>query len=127
MTFKLDENLGARVAALFRTAGHDAETVLDEHLGGADDRQVFDSACREGRCLVTLDLDFSDVLRFPPHRSAGIAVIRVPKHCSHRLLEQLVGSLLRALDVESIDSRLWIVEPGRLRVHERTGPEEDAG
>jgi hypothetical protein len=32
--------------------------------------------------LVTLDLDFADVTRFPPHLCDGIAVIRVPSKLS---------------------------------------------
>jgi hypothetical protein len=45
MRFKLDENLGRRCQGLFRAAGHDAQTVLEESLSGATDRQIYD-ACR---------------------------------------------------------------------------------
>src|SRR5260370_26797629 len=36
----------------------------------------------ENRCLVSLDLDFADVVRFPPHRTSGIAVLRLPHGAS---------------------------------------------
>jgi predicted nuclease of predicted toxin-antitoxin system len=121
MKWKLDENFGSRAVHLLRVAGHDAETVLQEGLGGATDQKLFEECIREDRCLLTLDIDFGDVLRFPPHRTAGIAVLRLPKNPSLPLLENLVTALLRFLDSEPIRGRLWIVEPGRVRVHDETG------
>ena len=37
MRFKLDENMPAEAAGLLRDNGHDAHSVHDEGLGGADD------------------------------------------------------------------------------------------
>ncbi len=37
MKWKLDENFGSRTAHLFLRAGYDAETVLQEQLGGSSD------------------------------------------------------------------------------------------
>ncbi len=71
MRFKLDENLGSRCLGLLREAGHDVETVDSEGLSGADDRKIYDVCGVEQRCLLTLDLDFADVLRFPPHATEG--------------------------------------------------------
>ena len=40
MKFKVDENLPVEVASMLRHAGHDAVTVLEQHLGGNDDAQL---------------------------------------------------------------------------------------
>lgn len=101
-------------------AGHDITTVFEEGLSGADDEIIFETCLRENRCMVSLDLDFSDVLRFPPHKCAGIAVLRLPGGASLRLLERFVSDLLSMLAAEPITGRLWIVEAGRIRVHENT-------
>jgi predicted nuclease of predicted toxin-antitoxin system len=61
---KLDENLGSAVAQILVEAGHDVSTVVLENLSGAVDRTVIDACQREGRCLVTLDLDFGNPLLF---------------------------------------------------------------
>jgi predicted nuclease of predicted toxin-antitoxin system len=121
--FKLDENFGSRAARLLISEGHDAHTVLEERLSGAIDQTIFEVCIQEGRCLLTLDLDFTDVTRFPPHLGAGIAVLRIPQNPSIQMIEFLVKSMLRLLETESITGRLWIVEPSRIRIHERTSTE----
>jgi predicted nuclease of predicted toxin-antitoxin system len=86
------------------------------------DEKIFEACIQEQRCLLTLDLDFSDVLRFPPHKSAGIAVFRPPKGVSRRFLEAMVSSFLAITANEPIVGRLWIIESNRIRVHEKTDP-----
>jgi hypothetical protein len=54
----------------------------------------------------------------------GIAVLRPPPRISSALLLTLVRTLVSALTKETLDGRLWIVEAGRVRIHE---PSEDSG
>jgi predicted nuclease of predicted toxin-antitoxin system len=121
--FKLDENLGIRTQNIFRAAGHDASTVDGQQLCGCTDDRLFEVCRTEGRCLVTLDLDFGDVTRFPPERAAGVAVLRLPRNPSLPVLESLVDSFLRSLETTQLVGRLWIVEPGRIRIHQTEEPE----
>ena len=118
MRSKLDENFGTRTQHVFRGAGHDVATVREEELQGSTDLQIYGVCCSENRCLVTLDLDFADVIRFPPEQTAGIAVIRVPQNPSLSLLEQLIRQFLAALIQTPIDHQLWIIEIGSLRLHQ---------
>lgn len=118
MKFKLDENFGTRTQELFRSLGHDVETVRSQNLQGCSDQHLFEVCCSENRCLVTLDLDFADVVRFPPSRSSGIVVIRVPHNPSLALLEQMARQFLGAAEQFTIEKRLLIVEVGRIRIHE---------
>ena len=118
MRFKLDENFGSRTQHLFQAYGHDVQTVRMQGLQGSSDTHLFDICRVEQRCLVTLDLDFADVLRFPPSLTNGIIVIRLPRNPSLALLEQLVRQFLQTLTHMPIERSLWIVEPSRIRVHE---------
>lgn len=86
---------------MLRLAGHDVETVFQEHLSGARDEIIFEACVRESRCLLTLDLDFADVTRYPPHTSAGLAVLRLPRGATLRTLEQFVRSLVLMLQTET--------------------------
>ena len=123
MKFKLDENFGTRTLEVFRSHGHDAQTVVGEGLQGCVDQRLYDICCAGHRCLVTLDLDFADVTRFPPASANGIVVIRIPRNPSPMLLEQLVRQFLDYLTKVTVDKNLWIVETGRIRIHE-SGVEE---
>jgi predicted nuclease of predicted toxin-antitoxin system len=125
MKFKLDENFGTRTQQLFRTKGHDVMTVRDQQLQGASDQRLYDVCRAEQRCLVTLDLDFSDVLRFPPEQTHGIAVIRVPHNPTLPLLEQLIRQLLNTFETMPLHEKLWIVETGRIRVHQAEDSESE--
>ena len=118
MKFKLDENLGTRTQTLFLSKGHGVGTVRGQGLGGVSDSDLYRICCEEGRCLVTLDLDFADVTRFPPEQAGGIVVIRLPKNATLTLLERLVGQFLSMLTQTSVEKQLWVVEPGRIRVHQ---------
>jgi predicted nuclease of predicted toxin-antitoxin system len=124
MKLKLDENLGRRVADLFRAAGHDAVTVRGQGLAGHPDRRIFDECQREGRCLLTLDLDFANPLLFNPGGTPGIAVIRLPGKRNHEDLLDASRTLIAGMEREDITGKLWIIQPGRLREY-RPESEED--
>lgn len=66
MKLKLDENIGQRGVQLLHQAGHDVATVVEQGLKSAFDSDLIEVCRTEGRCLVTLDLDFSNPLRFNP-------------------------------------------------------------
>jgi predicted nuclease of predicted toxin-antitoxin system len=125
MKFKLDENFGTRTQHIFQRAGHDVETVRQESLQGSPDEIIYTACCDEQRCLVTLDLDFANVTRFPPQKTSGIVVIRVSRNPSLTLLENLVREFLRALEQQEFKKQLWIVEIGRIRVHQQDVDEDE--
>lgn len=118
MRFKLDENFGTRTQKLFRQAGHEVKTVRDQSLQGSADQTIYERCCIEQLCLVTLDLDFSNVILFPPEKTGGIAVIRMPRNATLFMLEQSICQFLKMLSKISIDKQLCIVEINRIRVHQ---------
>jgi len=92
MRFKIDENLPAEAVDVFRVAEHDAETALDEHLGGLSDAEVMEHCLAEQRAMVTLDMDFSDIRTYPPEQYPGLIVLR-PRNQSRDAVLNLLGSL----------------------------------
>ena len=118
MKLKLDENFGTRTQRVFRDTGHDVQTVVEESLQGSSDETLYEICRAEQRCLITLDLDFANPLRFPPGETASIVVIRLPRNPSLPVLQQLAHQFLQALEHMTVDNQLWIVESGRIRVRE---------
>ena len=117
MRVKLDENLGSLGATFLR--GHDVEvvTVADQGLQGAPDEKILQVCVSEGLCVVTLDLDFSNPLKYPPADSAGSVVVRLPAGFRVALLERALGLMVEASKVADVRGHLWIAEVDRLREH----------
>lgn len=115
---KLDENIDARLAFLMRDAGHDTLTVREQKLSGSDDVDLYQVCISEGRALITLDLDFSNVLKYPPEGTPGLIILRGPDDL-FPTMKILLVTLIEALKKENPLSHLWIVEPGRVRIHEQ--------
>jgi predicted nuclease of predicted toxin-antitoxin system len=119
---KVDENVGGRGIELLQLAGHDVASVRQQGLAGAADEAVFQACVAERRTLVTLDRDFGHVPRFPPGSSAGIVILELGGAASLSLLRDRLRDFLALAASRPADGELWIVEPGRVRVHlERDG------
>jgi len=117
MKLKLDENIGRRGVELLRAAGHDVMTVRDQNLHGAPDETLYEVCAGEGRVLITLDHDFGQVLRFPPARGAGVVVLEPGTPIRLQSLLDRLADFIDFAVVQSPAGALWIVEPGRVRVH----------
>lgn len=88
---------------------------------GASDADVIAACAKERRCLVTLDLDFANPLRFPPREFAGIVVLRLPSRPGRNSIAELVDVMIRALQADDVFGKLRIVEHDRVRVYQDEG------
>lgn len=115
MKFKIDENLPLEIAELLRSAHHDAATVMDQGLRGADDCLIIDACLRQGRVLVTLDLDFADVRAYPPQEFPGFMVLRVRRQDKRHLIT-VFRRVIPLIEREWVEHQLWIMEETRVRI-----------
>ncbi len=123
MLFKLDENLRPEVGDPLRQAGHDVSTVYDQGLRGRGDHEIAEACRAEGRVLVSLDLDFSNIQTFPPENYPGLIVLRL-RSKGRAAVQMVFERVIAHLGQEPIAGRLWIVDDQRIRIH-RVRDDED--
>ncbi len=89
-SFLVDENTSRTLVSVLRAAGYQAEHVHDIGLQGYPDEAVFAYAQAHEQTIITVDLDFSNILQYPPPHH-GIFVVRIPENIpvSERIQEIL--------------------------------------
>lgn len=102
----------------FRKRG-DVVLVLREHLPmESPDPLVIAKAQEFGAILLTLNGDFSDLIRFPPEQFKGIISIQLKNHPENipAICEKLIHYLIDNPDMVNFHGKLVVVEPHRIRV-----------
>ena len=115
MKFKIDENLPIEIADLLRDAGYEAETVADESLVGHDDSEIARACFNEGRILITLDKDFSDIRVYDPKDFPGIIVLRLKRQDKRHVFE-VASKLILRFESKKPSRNIWIVDEIRIRI-----------
>lgn len=109
-----DESVWEITREFVRLRGHDLATVEERGLAGAMDEVVLSQALSEKRVLVTRDLDFSNILRYPPDNYFGIIVLRIRPHTTDAV-HRVLALVLAHFSQESIQQALVIVDHNKFR------------
>lgn len=115
MKFKVDENLPEELVALLRDSGWDATSVVEEQIGGAMDPRVAAVCDAEDRVLVSFDLGFADITRYPPRDHPGYIVFRLRQQDKPYVL-RVAARVVFALRNRELRHELWVVEDDRIRI-----------
>jgi predicted nuclease of predicted toxin-antitoxin system len=118
---KLDENSPGDLASLLRAADYDVSTVPEEGLRGYDDQPVLAAARAEDRVLMSFDLGFADIRRYPQGAHAGIVVFRL-KDQRWKTLEKPVRRLVSTGALRELRQGMAIVDESRVRFRRGTKP-----
>jgi len=116
MRILVDEDLPRAVASLLRERGHDAVHVLEVGLGGSLDEAIFAQARDRKALLISADLDFGNIQRYPLGSHNGVIVLRFPDHFRRGDILSLVSRLLDSTDLDSLAGALVVVGPGSYRI-----------
>ncbi|HVR72686.1 MAG TPA: DUF5615 family PIN-like protein [Planctomycetota bacterium] len=117
MRFKIDENLPKELVRCLEAAGHEADSVSDEGLSGSADRIIASECIREGRVLVTLDMDFADVRTHAPALHRGLIVLRLARQ-DRAFILSVFERIIPLLTEGELAQKTWIVEADRIRIRE---------
>lgn len=97
--------------------GHDVHNVYDEALGGQSDTSVAAACQREKRTLLTLDVDFCNVKRYPPSEYSGIIVLR-PHRQTFDQISEILFRIAEKTDFteQSVSGHIWVVTAYNIRI-----------
>jgi predicted nuclease of predicted toxin-antitoxin system len=114
--FLIDNALSPQVAARLASAGHDAVHVRDLGLHEATDEEIFESARRNERVIVSADTDFGTLLAVRRHDSPSVVLFR---RGTERRPNQQVALLLAnlpAIEQDLVAGSIAVFEPDRVRI-----------
>lgn len=113
--FLADECLGLPVTTLLRNAGYSVRTAQEASLNGASDLEILKWAVKEKRILVTEDMDFANIILYPPKLHHGIILLRY-RHKLEREIHAALSRLLKELKPSDFKKALVIVDADKYRL-----------
>jgi predicted nuclease of predicted toxin-antitoxin system len=115
MKLKLDENLSRHLKPVLENLNYDVLTVSDQDLLSQDDTAIGKAAKTEGRMLLTLDLEFGDLRKYPPGRHPGIILFR-PRSFGPLAVNRFLEEFVRDTDLDQFSGCVVVVDPSKVRV-----------
>lgn len=115
MKLKLDENLSRHLKQSLSALQHDVMTAAEEGLLSQPDTAIAAAAKLEGRMLLSLDIEFGDLRKYPPGSHPGIILFR-PRNFGPLAVNKFVEEFVRGTDLNLLVGCVAVVEPLRVRV-----------
>lgn len=79
MNIIADENVFEPIIEFLRSQKNKVINVKNSPLSGASDDEIYKKAKKNKLIILTMDKDFSRMVRFPPDRCGGIIVVKLYK------------------------------------------------
>ena len=115
MKLLLDMGLAQSTAIFLRTASYDAVHLREEGLQRLPDEQIMAKALREGRVILTHDLDFGRLVALSRRRLPSVVTFRL-SHMRPRQVNQYLQDILTRFDHELEAGVLISVTDDAIRV-----------
>jgi len=115
MRFLTDENVFVPMVDVLRKLGHDVLDVKEVKMIGASDEEIYQYGLDEGRTLITMDLDYSNILIYRLGTHYGIVILKLFQ-LTVEGATRIFRRFIETIDESQIKGALTIVEPHRVRV-----------
>ena len=115
MNFLADECVYSITTQSLRTWGHNVLTAQEIGLAGKPDETILTYAVEHRRVLITIDMDFSNIRRYPPKSHTGIIVLKIRPRSVEKV-HNVLAQVLRDVSAEQLGKSLVIVDQGKYRV-----------
>lgn len=113
--FLADECIGLPVITLLRKSGYSIITAKEANLSGKSDFEILKWAIKEKRGLITEDMDFGNILLYPPKLHHGIILLRF-RHSLEKEIHAILSLVLTELKPDNFKQTLIIVDPDKYRL-----------
>ena len=114
--FVIDEDIARSTGAVLTDAGHEIIDIRDHGFRAAEDEKVFRFAQSKKAVLLTGDIGFGNLAKFPLGRHHGILIIHFPSKLPVREINRQILLALKELKDADFSGNLVIVEPGKMRI-----------
>ena len=122
MRFFVDHCVPESIATTLEAKGHEVLRLRNQMATDAPDADVIKRAQSLDAVLLSLNGDFSDIVRYPPVKYEGIVSIQVKNR--PEVLDQITKRLTTYLSThperEYYRGKLLLVEPHRIRIRDAT-------
>ncbi len=115
MNIIANENVFEPIIEFLRSEGHNVISVRHSSLSGASDDEIYEKAVKEELIILTMDKDFSRIIRFPPQRCGGIIVVKLYKMTVDKTTE-LFKKNFNTMDKKKIEGQLVIITKDGVRI-----------
>ncbi|MBW2039334.1 MAG: DUF5615 family PIN-like protein [Deltaproteobacteria bacterium] len=116
LKFLIDEDLPRSTAEVLRAKGFEVLDVRDCGLRGKRDDEIFRFAQKEGAIILTGDIGFGNLLRFPLGSHCGIVIAHFPNEISTAEQNHQIVMAFDKISEADFKSNLIILEPGKIRI-----------
>jgi len=122
MRFFTDHCVPESVAEALESRGHEVLRLRNQMATDAPDPDVIEKAQVLDAVLLSLNGDFSDIVRYPPSKYGGIISMQVRNRPEvlAQIMERLTRYLRDQSDREHYRGKLLLVEAHRIRVRGAT-------
>jgi len=106
--------LSPRLCDWLREQGHDAAHAFHLGLARASDQTLLEHARREGRVVITADLDYPRLLALAESKGPGVILFRGGDYSEQEAWKRL-RQALSSIPLDELPSSVVVIERTRLR------------
>jgi predicted nuclease of predicted toxin-antitoxin system len=114
MRFLTDENVSPKIVEALRSEGYDIFDIKEERLQGMPDQAIVKRARKMKSVIVSEDLDFGNLQRFPLVKHPGAILMHFFDMRPEKVAERLI-SFIRAVDYKDLVGVVVMLEEDQVK------------
>jgi|SRR3990167_3098944 len=115
MRLLADESTPFNLVQHIRSLNVEISTAKEEGLSGKNDEEVLSFAVKNKLTLITADIEFGNILLYPPASHLGVIVIRYSPRVTPELL-QVISNFIRQSKDTNLSKTLVVIDKNKYRV-----------